>query len=505
MKVIFFSIFLLTLSTTGFSAQISLAWDPNSESNLSGYRLYYGTSSGNYSQTISVGLATGYTVTLTNGGTYYFALTAVSAEGLESGYSNEVVYSSSNPAQATLTVNKQGMGTGTVSGTGIGCGSDCSEVLTPGAVVALTAGPAGSSVFAGWAGACTGTNTSCTVTVNGNTSVAATFNLRSYSITATAGVKGSITPAGTTVVTHGGSQVYTITPAPGYQVVDVRVDGASVGALSDYTFDGVAAAHTIEAAFAVNPISQSNPYTLKISKKGSGKGGVVNNPPGSSFKAGTVVTLTSISDPSSTFGGWSGACRGNNSACTVTMSGNRSVTAAFNLKTYFLTATAGLNGSITPSGSTTVNYGGSQTYTITPASGFQVAEVRVDGIPVGAPTSYTLNTITAAHTIAATFAKKTETHTLIVSNVGFGKGIVVAIPSGSSFSSGTEVILTASPDSNSVFAGWSGACIGNDPTCTLTIYADSSVTASFNSKEGSVFKVYLPLMKKGVAQIGQTP
>ena len=81
---IFLLFFLLTLSATGFSAQISLAWSPNTESNLGGYRLYYGTSSGNYSQTISVGLSTNYTVTnLTEGETYYFALTAVSAEGLD--------------------------------------------------------------------------------------------------------------------------------------------------------------------------------------------------------------------------------------------------------------------------------------------------------------------------------------------------------------------------------------------------------------------------------------
>ena len=243
---IFLLFFLLTLSATGFSAQISLAWSPNTESNLGGYRLYYGISSRNYSQTISVGLSTNYTVTnLTDGEIYYFALTAVSAEGLESGYSNEIVYSNANPAQATLTVNQQGSGTGTVSGTGISCGSDCSEVLASGAIVALTAGPAGNSVFTGWADACTGTDTNCLVTVNGDTTVTAAFSLRTYSITATAGANGSITPTGTTTVTHGGSQVYTLNPASGYQVADVRVDGTSAGALSVYTFNSVAVAHTL--------------------------------------------------------------------------------------------------------------------------------------------------------------------------------------------------------------------------------------------------------------------
>jgi hypothetical protein len=123
----FLLLFFLGFPATGFSAQVSLAWDPNTESNLGGYYLYYGSSSGNYSQIIDVGLITNYSVTnLTDGWTYYFALTAVNTAGLESGYSNEVDYSTANPAQATLAVSKQGSGTGTVSGTGISCGSDCS-------------------------------------------------------------------------------------------------------------------------------------------------------------------------------------------------------------------------------------------------------------------------------------------------------------------------------------------------------------------------------------------
>lgn len=71
---------------------VTLAWDANSESNLAGYKLYYGTSSGSYSTCIDVGNRTSYTV---NGLdpllTYYFALTAYNTEGQESGYSGEVV------------------------------------------------------------------------------------------------------------------------------------------------------------------------------------------------------------------------------------------------------------------------------------------------------------------------------------------------------------------------------------------------------------------------------
>ncbi|MEM5803094.1 MAG: hypothetical protein QXO57_04030 [Candidatus Aenigmatarchaeota archaeon] len=76
----------------------------------------------------------------------------------------------------TLTVNKAGSGSGTVTGTGIDCGSDCSESFQQGAQVTLTATAASGSTFAGWQG-CDSTNgNQCTVTMNSNKTVTATFN-----------------------------------------------------------------------------------------------------------------------------------------------------------------------------------------------------------------------------------------------------------------------------------------------------------------------------------------
>ncbi len=72
--------------------------------------------------------------------------------------------------------------------------------------------------------------------------------------------------------------------------------------------------------------------------------------------------------------------------------------------TYTLTATAGSNGTISPVGVTTVNSGKSQTYTITPAGGYQVSSVTVDGVSVGAVTSYIFSNVIANHTITATFS-----------------------------------------------------------------------------------------------------
>ena len=73
-----------------------------------------------------------------------------------------------------------------------------------------------------------------------------------WSITASAGSNGSITPSGAVSVSSGASQTFTITPATGYHVANVTVDGTSVGAVASYTFSNVTANHTIAATFAID-------------------------------------------------------------------------------------------------------------------------------------------------------------------------------------------------------------------------------------------------------------
>jgi fibronectin type 3 domain-containing protein len=81
------------IASNALAAQATLAWDPNTESDLAGYRVHYGTASGSYTVHTDVHNVTTYTVTgLTAGQTYYFAATAYDASGNESGYSNPVSY-----------------------------------------------------------------------------------------------------------------------------------------------------------------------------------------------------------------------------------------------------------------------------------------------------------------------------------------------------------------------------------------------------------------------------
>ncbi len=77
-------------------------------------------------------------------------------------------------AAYTLTINEASAGSGTVTGTGIYCGGDCTESYASGTTVTLTATPANGSTFTGWSGACSGTG-ACTITMDAAKSVTATF------------------------------------------------------------------------------------------------------------------------------------------------------------------------------------------------------------------------------------------------------------------------------------------------------------------------------------------
>ena len=70
-----------------------------------------------------------------------------------------------------------------------------------------------------------------------------------------------------------------------------------------------------------------------------------------------------------------------------------------------ITAIAGANGAISPSGDNAIRTGGQQTFTITPDEGYAVAKVLIDGKSVGAVTSYTFQDVTEAHTIRVIFMK----------------------------------------------------------------------------------------------------
>ena len=84
--------------------------------------------------------------------------------------------------------------------------------------------------------------------------------------------------------------------------------------------------------------------------------------------------------------------------------------------THTITAAAGANGTITPSGNVTVNEGDDKMFNLSPAVGYNIADVLVDNSSVGAVASYTFTNVTADHTIAASFEPGTIPTTSIIDN-----------------------------------------------------------------------------------------
>ncbi len=146
-----------------------------------------------------------------------------------------------------------------------------------------------------------------TITANQpNQDFSATIN--HYTITATAGTGGAITPSGAVDVAYAGSQDFAISPDPHYRINDVLVDGTSVGAVSNYSFTNVESTHMIAASFAIIQ------YTVTASVDGghgtaspalqsvnSGETALIRLVPETGYKLGYLSDNGSIVNPVSEY------------------------------------------------------------------------------------------------------------------------------------------------------------------------------------------------------------
>jgi hypothetical protein len=235
--------------------------------------------------------------------------------------------------------------------------------------------------------------------------VSVLIGARLFKITASAGANGTISPVGVVDVYEGTDQTFTIIPSTGYHVAGLTIDGSPSAPTTSFTFMAVGANHTIAASFAINQ------YTITSSAGSNGlispSGAVLANYGSNSTFAITpnigYHVLDVVVD---------GFSQGPQSGWTFTfVSGDHTISAAFAINTYTITVSAGINGMITPSGVTTVDYGGGQTYSIAPNSCYHVLDVLVDGISVGAVLTYPFTNVSVNRTISATFAVNVHTVT----------------------------------------------------------------------------------------------
>ncbi|HXS81954.1 MAG TPA: FlgD immunoglobulin-like domain containing protein [Methylomirabilota bacterium] len=221
-----------------------------------------------------------------------------------------------------------------------------------------------------------------------------------YTITATTGANGTITPPGATQVGCGLDQTFTISPFPCFKIADVLVDGASQGPITSYTFTNVLAAHSISASF----VSAAARDTIVAS---AGPNGTIDPAGMIVVNCGVAQTFTFGHDPCYRVADVvvDGVSRGPMSSFTfASVNSSHTISASFvSAPQYPITATAGSGGTIVPSGTVQVDCGGSQTFTVIPPDPLVVPAIFVDGVYQDSTTSYTFTNVNDAHSIVAAF------------------------------------------------------------------------------------------------------
>lgn len=280
-----------------------------------------------------------------------------------------------------------------------------------------------------------------TVTLNGTVDCPDSIDANGVSLTTTititisaAGIVGAPT-ANPTAGTYSENQSVALTSSTVGATIYYTTDGSEPtitgGTTKQYTdpilvtgIEGQSITTTIKAIAVKNGMQDNSSvetftYTIQIPvakytvtvTNGSGTG---------QYAQGETVTITAGAAPSGQqFKEWEVV------SGTITLASSTSETTTFTMPAeavsvkanyeaipvtgYTITATAGANGSISPSGAVGVAAGGSQTFTISPSSGYVIDTLKVDGLEVTATTSYTFSEVNSNHTIEVNFKQESQT------------------------------------------------------------------------------------------------
>jgi hypothetical protein len=447
----------------------------------------------------------------------------------------------------TLNVSKLGDAASfaTITGTGITCGTDCSEVYLPGTAVTLSVSLQTGTLFSGWGGDCAfrGSLTTCPLTMSAGKNVSATFTLRGQLLTITRPSHGTVvsTNLAPDVVDCGTATTDCSTVQDFNTLVNLQATADTGFVFANWTGTSLcsvgAGATNPTCSFQIQGNVTATPNfragtAVTLTKSGNGMGTVTAK---GTLSPATVscgptctsttfaafdakpVALTATAAVGSRFVDFTGDCMSTSSPCSFIPAGaNDSVNTQFVLRQFtlrVLNRTAGTVTSTTPSGIINCGLGGSN---CTQDLEFNtqvvlVATPNADAIFVnwtGAPCNGSANATCAFRVPAAavTLTPNYRARTVInVAKTGNGSGLVTSVPAG--INCGTDctepildnvaVKLTAAPSLGSSFAGFSGACVSNTSTCTFVpAGASQNISAQFvlqqftltttNRPEGSV-------------------
>jgi len=308
--------------------------------------------------------------------------------------------------------------------------------------------------------------------------------IKTYTIEATVdGAGGWITPEGEITVNHGDNKTFSFTPATGFEISRVSVNGAvNATALANgfHTFTNITANQTIEVTFAVR--------TYRMNAIAGANGSIY--PTGSmDVEYGDEVTYFITPDE-----GYEVAyvlVNGNNIGAIASytfaeIDADGEIEVSFSAitpttETYTVNATASAGGTITSEGSTTVESGQNMTFTFTPNTGFKVDRVFVDGIvnmAAAADGFYTFTNITADHTIEVFFVLR-----IFVMNATAGANGSIYPTGTMNVNYGDDVTYSITPNNGYQISQVlvNGSDVNVDNTYTFTeIDADGTIEVSFS-------------------------
>ena len=352
-----------------------------------------------------------------------------------------------------------------------------------------------------------------TVTLNGMVDCPNSIDANGVSLTTTititisaAGIVGAPI-ANPTAGTYTENQSVTLTSSTEEATIYYTTDGSDPtitggvpgGTTKEYTApiavtgtEGQSITTTIKAIAVNNGMQDSSvetfTYTIQIPvakytvtvTNGSGTG---------QYAQGETVTITAGAAPSGQqFKEWEVV------SGTITLASSTSETTTFTMPAeavsvkanyeaipvtgYTITATAGANGSISPSGAVRVAAGGSQTFTISPSSGYVIDTLKVDGLEVTATTSYTFSDVKANHTIEVTFKQESQTP-------GVTAPSITTQPDNATVKAGETATFTIAASGTDLTYLWQidrndGNGWVNIDGATAAIYTTSSVDISCN-------------------------
>ena len=349
-----------------------------------------------------------------------------------------------------LTVDLSGSGIVSSSPSGISCGSDCTETYPYNSTVTLTASPADGYVFSGWSGACTGTETTCAVTMDAAKAVTATFASEPamYNLSFYVRGGGSVTADGLTcngwgecTGTYEEGSVVTLTAVPYHsdyifkwnghfgfscESVDgdkctIIIDADKSAEITFYTKDEVIV--TVKGADYI-----SGKAWIGFEVKGEGTWICSREECMLPYSKNDLVKLKAHPSVGWKFIGWEGSCSGNKPTCQFKITQVSEVTASFEVIPHF---------------ELKVTKSGNGTGTVTSSPKGMTKAISCNGI---------------CNEDSANYAEN------------------------------KPVTLIAKPDRGSKFSGWSGGgCSGIKPKCKITkMDSDKDVTATFGKPDISI-------------------